>query len=262
MITFKHSGCIGDLILSLPVIKYYGGGDIFLANNDIQLFVQVGENFVKKDFYEIKVGGNGRHKNGLSNKTIEMLEPLLSKQKYIDKVFIWEHQLVDFDLDAFRLSRSLESRNNLTEFIAQYFSVPLTELREPWLDAETLKIADYVFHFSVARHQNRHAVPYVRKLLKTHRKNSVFLGHEFEWKYFCNHYGDIEFYRVNDFLEMASIINGARFFVGNQSCGVAMAVALGKPFFQMVSTSMPDCIFTRKHCYYLGIVDKKYIGLL
>lgn len=269
MLTFKHSGCIGDVIWTLPVIRYHGGGHLFLAGN-MNPFTYNGRQIhdfgVKKGMPRSIGYENGKsvivgHKDGLSSVSIQMLIPLLLKQEYITKASIWNNESVTTDLDGFRLNPLLKRRKNLSEFILDHFSVPVSELRTSWLVADKLHMADFVFHFT-ERWRNIKAEWYVKKILKIHNKSSVFVGYEHEWKEFCRNFGKIDFHKVSDFLEMASIINGAKFFVGNQSCGNAMAIALGKSCFQMVASNIRDCIFVRKHHYYLGLPDKNYIGVL
>jgi len=76
--SFKHSGDLGDIIYSLPVIKALGGGIIYLnPNNKFTNFTMNGYEFIK---------------------------PLLLSQDYVKGVGLYTpNLLIDYDLDSFRV---------------------------------------------------------------------------------------------------------------------------------------------------------------
>tara|TARA_Y100000310_G_scaffold28213_1_gene26870 strand:- start:158 stop:667 length:510 start_codon:yes stop_codon:yes gene_type:complete len=71
----------------------------------------------------------------------------------------------------------------------------------------------------------------------------LFVGYPQEYEAFCGEYGfqDIRYVVVSNFLEMAELIQGCQLFLGNQSCGFAIAEGLKKPRIQETFSRASDC---------------------
>jgi ADP-heptose:LPS heptosyltransferase len=85
--------------------------------------------------------------------------------------------------------------------------------------------------------------------------NSVFIGIPSEHEDFEKTFGiKVPFRPVNDFLEMANIINGAELFVGNQGFAYSLAIGLGKTTVlevnKLVPLHMSECVFQRTNTQY------------
>jgi len=234
MKTFKHSGDMGDLIYSLPIIKHMGGASC--------LFLNPG-------------GLPGRKydgsRSGLDPTLIKFIQPLLENQSYIEKVKTWQRETVDVNIDEFRKKNIRYHRVNLCEEILKVFGVPFEITKKSWIEIEPTKIGNEVFSRS-SRYQNKTAN--LRGYLLQSTK-PVFVGLFDEWYNFGKKVGPIRFHKVKDALEMASIIAGADLFIGNQSFGMALAIALGQNYVQEVYTRCKNCIFERENATYL--VDDK-----
>lgn len=69
-----------------------------------------------------------------------------------------------------------------------------------------------------------------------------------EWQF---HFPGSAIYQpVQDALELAGIISGARIFIGNQSLPMSLALALNVPIVQEVSPNNSDCVFNRANAVY------------
>lgn len=231
--TYKHSGDIGDMIYSLPIIRFYGGGELHLNPWGLP---------------SKKPDGSA---SGFNKATIKLVKPLLEAQEYITKVKSWNRDRVNVDLDYFRTNPvGLE---NLCENILTRFEVPFLEADKPWLTCNKKKIAPIVISRSF-RYRNDN-LNY--KSIFENFKDCVFIGLEVEHSDFQERFGKIDFFPVRDFLEMAEVINGADLFIGNQSSPMAVAIGLGQSFWQEYYIHHADCIFNRKNGKYIRYVDRK-----
>jgi hypothetical protein len=227
--TFKHSGDLGDLWYSLPIIKHMGKGDIFLAIDGLK---------------STKCDGTA---SGLIQKVIDMAKPLLEAQDYIRHCKTWKKEKVDIDMDTFRRV-NLYGDINLCELILKNCGVPYKAATEPWLTCKKNRVAARVFARSPRYHNSNVKWDEIYNAYKT---DAVFVGLPYEHQAFENAIGLISYQPVKNFLEMAEIINGADLFIGNQSSPMAMAIGLGKAFIQEVCPMCPNCMFTRENAKYL-----------
>lgn len=249
---FRHSGCLGDIIYSLPVMKWRGGGDLQLVLH-------------AKWFAAHKYDGTP---NGLSLEKVKFLKSLLLKQDYVKSISIWNGEKVDLELDewygTYWINRNGRS---MGRFIADFYGVPQDVIRKPWIEADKKYIAEVVFNRTTrytndettslpcpidTSHDYYNSVPLLKNYLQKY-PNAVFVGHQEEWAAFCQKIGTIKFQPVKDLNEMAAVINGCRLFIGNQSAAMAIAIALGKSYIQETYTRFPDCLFSRKNVRNMGI---------
>ena len=93
----------------------------------------------------------------------------------------------------------------------------------PWLQAEPDK--SWNDHIVIARSQRYNAPAISYSFLEKYKKK-IFVGVEQEWKEMKKMLPDIEFFTVNDFLQLASIIAGSKLFIGNQSFPFSLAEGL------------------------------------
>lgn len=225
--TYKHSGDIGDLIYSLPVMKFYGGGHLQL--NPFGLPSK-------------KYDGS---KSGFDKKIIKFLKPLLERQEYIKSVTAWEKKFVDVDLDYFR-TNPVES-DNLCGKILGTFHVPFSETDYPWLTCEKKKMAPVVISRSF-RYRNND-LNYSD--LFENFKDCIFIGLPEEHEDFQISFGKIDYVKTDNLLQISEIINGSELFIGNQSAPMAIAIGLHKAYLQEYYPSHPDCVFPRTNGKYL-----------
>lgn len=227
--SFKHSGDLGDLYYSLPVIRYLGGGALHLCH----------------------MGLKGKKPDGtptgFSSELINFCMPLLDAQPYIsNSCFYSPRQRAAVDLDLFR--KIGPAGGNLCSRILSTFSVPFEETQTPWIHCEAKRLARTIFCRSF-RYRNQETE--YKALLQEHRGSALFLGLPDEHRDFEERFGKIDFYRVKDALEMAEIINGAEIFIGNQSSPLALAVGMHKPFIQEAWHRGADCKFDIPHSRYM-----------
>lgn len=222
MKVFKHSGDIGDIIYSLPIIREMGGGVLLLSIED---------NF---KYFETK----------FNRVAFNALVPLLESQEYITEVSEFKGQKFDIDLDLFRFEERPKVGMNLGVWSARWHGLGEEIFNEPWLTVDGWNNGYKLFNYT-PRYQNNGVN--VKELCK----DSVFIGIEMEWRIFKNQFKiDIPFYGTKNLYEAACLIDGSQLFIGNQSSLFAIAVGLGVDAELIVSHKAPNCHFKRENIVY------------
>lgn len=230
---FKHSGNSGDIIYSLPAVYA-------LANNSgVHMHLQLNE----KMKYTHKFHPLGDVM--LNNKMVEMMQPLLLHQPQINVCDIYIDQLIDYDLDLVRKHHFDHSKNSISRWYFHIFCI-FADLCQPWLMApknESLK--DYI----VIARSHRYRSPNINYEFLKKYKRKIFIGIKQEFDDMRLHLHELEYLPVNNFLEMAAIINGSRLFIGNQSLPFSIAEALKVKRVLELSYDAPNVIITGKNGY-------------
>lgn len=206
---FVHSGNAGDIIYSLPAVlelSKAGKADFYLRT----------EQPYDQEFAFHPTGGVM-----LNDKMVAMLSPLLAYQPQIQRVEKYKGQPVDYDLDDFRRYHYFLGAS----IVRWYFTVYgiSHDTSKPWLTAP--KDEAYKNSIVIAR-SHRYRSPLIDyRFLKAY-PNKIFIGVKEEYDDMKKMLPDLVFKPVTDFLEMATVINSCRLFIGNQSFPFAMAEAL------------------------------------
>jgi hypothetical protein len=228
---FCHGGDLGDLIYSLPTIRALGGGRLVLCP---QL---------------------GLFGNGLPLPAVKMTAEranamfgLLTRQCGISTVG-WQPEYPAFDncvnLNAFRYVVAMTKRTpcpqltNLAHMHLAAFGLALSEADYAWLHcAKPSRVAGRPL--VVARSLRRHADSFPwQELVRRYEHLMVFLGLEEEYTLFSKTYsGQLVWHVTSTLSDAASIVAGARCFIGNESSLFAIAEAMKKPV--ILERTLPD----------------------
>jgi len=232
---FYHSGNLGDIIYSLYAIKKHGGGHLIIGpdQRDSELC-----------------------SNPVDEKAFAMLKPLLDDQPYLRSVtFKSSRPKEALNLNCFRnywLNTSIRARSKADSLCKMHFYLLSILDRykddEPWLDVVPSYCMDLKGRIIVSRswrHRN-YDFPWAQ-VKKKFGDRLLFVGLEKEKNIWEMCWGRIDWAPVNDFLDLARIIKQADGFIGNQSFGMAIAIALGQNVLQEVYDKAPDCLFSRKN---------------
>jgi hypothetical protein len=214
-LSVKHSGGVGDIVFSIPA-----------------LLSLVSQHRIERVTYYLQLNQHvqysGRHPLGnllLDANFAERLKPLLLAQACVQHVEIYNGQTVDVDFDLFRRVPI----NFTTYSIPRWYFLCVIgtawDLSRPWLDVTP----DPRFQGDVLVARNpRLQSPYIRyDFMDKYAEQIVFVGVRQEFDDFriqcprCT-----RFYEAPDFLELASVLAGCRFFVGNQGFIYTLAEAL------------------------------------
>ncbi len=221
-ISFLHSGHLGDVINSLPVMKELS------KKHKCNLYLQVNKS-LEKHIEGYKHSGD---KIYMSKKMIDMVLPLLKHQEYLNEVQIYNNQKIDVDLDLFR---KIPMNFNLDE-VRWYFHLTgiHTDLSKQYL---IVNDHDSIKEKIVIMRSTRRKNIFINYKFLSKYKNILFLGLREEYEDLKKEIPNLEYYDCKDFLEAAQIIKSSKFFIGNSSFGFTMAEGLKIP---RIMESYPD----------------------
>jgi len=246
-LNFLHSGHLGDLIYSLPLIKKLS------ETKKCNLYIEVNKKNLL--FYANHPSGNVM----INEKTLSLLLPLLKSQKYFNKVEKYTDNIIDIDLNFFR-----EMPFNLTFHSMRWYShltgVPIN-MQEKFLNVGTIdKFKDKITILRSPRYRNQ----YIDYKFLANTKNIVCVGLHSEYLDLKKDIHNLEFHDCKNFLEMAQIINSSKFFIGNLCFAYSVAEGLKKPRLLETCPDFPVLFPTGENAYdfYHQIHFEKYFKIL
>jgi hypothetical protein len=249
MKTFKHSGAAGDLIYSLPIMKHFGGGELYLHLNQLD--------WVCQHYY----GGQPDpfHRGRLRESDFEFMRTFLLAQTYVTDFQVLDPSstAITHNLDKFRVP-FVAHPGNYVDIYASVFGLDKAtsdRLRtNPWL---TVPATRTVPNKPIVINRTARWIPItpgaqwgIWKQQGIEEK-SVFVGLPEEHRAFCQATGwDIPHQPTRTMLELAEYIAGAEQFIGNQSVALSIAIGLGKEFYCEARRDMPlernECFFPKQ----------------
>jgi len=212
---FYHRGSLGDIIYSLPTIIAHDVEAVLYLRDRIHIAF---------------------HKELLKTQSyIKDVRWVMDGKKY---GFIWAKtpfvNLCHFEDIAWR------KRNQ--HLVLSHLETPNKkyDLSKIWLHSiEPKHVADVIIQRSLNYH-DKEEIDW--KLLNPIKDRCKVIGFEGEQSRLKRHFGvDIEFYKVENALELARIIKGSKLFVGNQSIGFALAEAMKHPRVLEVCYAFNNC---------------------
>lgn len=211
-INFCHSGHLGDLIYALPTIKELS------KTKKCNLYININKPYNGQYF---------KHPSGnimISERSYNMLLPLLIEQDYLNEIDVFSNQMIDIDLDFFRC---LPISNQFHSFRWYFHLVgKQSDMTVPYLDVKPHStIRDKVVIVRTFRARNT----FINYQFLRNYDNLLFLGTENEYLDLKNDIPNLEFYDVKDFLELAQIIKSCKFYLSNQTFAYAVAEGLKVP---------------------------------
>lgn len=252
-LTYRHSGCLGDVIYSLPVIQRLGAGELQLIEGGVPAAIRKYNNGPVPAAYEGK----------LSLREIDMLTPLLLEQPYIEAVHssIQYTTMPTVDLDRFRGTVGQSFTGNFLETYFKTFNIAYTpeDIITPWLTVhKPNRAAKFVISRTIRYRSNKTStIPTWIKLLRDNNviSDCVFIGLPGEHRDFEETFNVVvPHYQIADFLDMAQVIAGADAFLGNQTFAYSIAQGLGKTTALETLTWRPllqnECYFPKPTSYY------------
>lgn len=230
---FYTRGTFGDTIYSLCVMKMLGGGNMYVKLNDLDNFVQT----------QIGWPNAGEASGRYTQQDYDSLEPLLNAQDYLDKVQVWSGESLDYaELDNHWKMHVIRGwQGNQTECYGLAIGMDIHDpdikkklLFEPWLTpVEPIQIPGKPF---IVNRTSRYlygppSEEWYEWINNGLGDYAVFVGSEKEHKDFETLFNTkIEYYKTNNLLELAQVIQGCEQFIGNQSVALSIAIGLGKTY--------------------------------
>ena len=212
-ITFLHSGNAGDIIYALPTIKKLHE----LTGANMRLFFGINKQVIFPKHFTHPLGNVM-----LNQKMVDMLFPLLRQQEYISSCEVYTDQKIDIDLDYFRAGLVPQDKGNIARWCS-YITGVSPDLWKKWLTVEpNTTFSNNILLARSGRYQNK----YINYAFINDYDNVLFVGVESEYKEIKKQIPKIQWVEVKDFLQLACIIAGCKFFIGNQSFPYSIAEAL------------------------------------
>jgi hypothetical protein len=235
-ITFKHTANSGDLIASLAGIKK--------ICNDREAKAVIYQRLNVPGVYYEGATHPVKNESGvevmMNENMFIMIRELLISQDYIEDVFIWEGQKVDFDLDNIREHFVNMPYGSIQRWYFYVYPQMTCDLSIPWISVgndDTYK--DKILINRTHRYFNPKIAYYFLK----EYDNLLFIGTNEEHLLFCKEWKlSIPKLDVNDFYELAVAINSCKFIICNQSMCYNIAEALKSPRILELCAFAPNCI--------------------
>jgi len=229
ILNFNHSGNSGDIIYALPTIQQIRER----IGVDINLYFRINQ--------PSKLARGVKHPMGdvmLNQKMVDMLIPLIKSQSYIHDCAVNTDQDIHIDLDYFRSGFIPQDKGNIAHWCGYITGVNPT-LWKKWLIVEPDN--RYNNTIIIARSE-RYRNPLIDHSFLNKYDNLVFVGVESEYNDIVKTLPKIKWMQVDDFLQMAKMIAGCKFFIGNQSFPFSIAEALKIPRILEVSFDVINVI--------------------
>jgi len=211
-LSFLHSGHMGDIVYSFPVIKELS------KNHNCNLYIQI--NKPMKAYYHKHPSQNVF----LDERIVKLLLPLLRKQSFLNSVNIYNDEKIDVDLDIFR-----DVPINIRFHSIRWYS-HITGV-QPNMENSFLSVEPHesIKNKIVLVRTHRYRNEYINYKFLEKTKNLLFVGLKSEFNDLKKEIHNLEFYDCKDFLELAQIIKSSKFFIGNLCFAYSVAEALKVP---------------------------------
>jgi len=208
---FKHFGLIGDIIYAIPAMKALAG------EKKIHLHLQINQ----KSLYRKSMKHANKGKI-LTEKSVEMLAPLILAQPGFAACDILTDQKIDYDLDEFRKYPFDYNTNHICRWYFHMYGIT-ADLGKPWLTVTP----DTSFNNEIVIARSfRYRAPGISYDFLQAYPNITFVGLKEEYEDLKKAIPALKYKNVSNFLEFAGIIAGCKFFIGNQSFPFAVAEGL------------------------------------
>jgi len=224
---FKHSGRLGDIVYSLPLVKKMA-----------EMYGTPAEFYIPSDVPS-RLGGDVYHPGGdamVGPKLFGFIQPLLAAQPYLKKVhFVKSSELPSeyIDLDAFKTSGLNLKAGLIQGWYRKAFGVAFP-IEAPWLsvprEAAVNDGAAPTFNVLIGRTTRFCNTSINYGFLDTIEKVG-FIGLKYEYEDFVKRHGlhSLRHVPVADALELARRMFDCHVYVGNQSVNFAIADGLKVP---------------------------------
>ena len=207
----KHSGNCGDIIYSLPAAF------ALAKNGTVHFHLHANQNTHYPKQYTHPLGNVM-----LNNDMIQRLQPLLLHQPQIEVCDFYKNQNIDYDFDATRSQAFAGEKGNIARWYFYVFAI-YADLGKPWLTAPSdNRFSDTL----VIARSSRYNAPNIRYSFLQKYSNLLFVGLPAEYEAMKQQIPSLQYYPTADFLELATVINSCKLFIGNQSFPFSIAEGL------------------------------------
>lgn len=267
-ISYLHTVNAGDLIASMAGIRqiWKNTGKKAVIYQEINRYgnYYLGADHPLKDDNGIMVN--------MTERMFDMLKPLVESQEYVESFFPWrgESCLIDLsvihrktapaEIDGEIFYASKDPRffcnmpyGSINRWLFYAYPDMACDLSEAWITQgpfpTKLHIGGEKILLNFTSRYRNETIDY--SFLKKYERNLVFAGTEDEYKSFTEKWNlDGVFYiKIDNFEQMMSVVEGALFFLGNQSFLWNLCEAMKVPRILEACPWAPNCIPVGKDAY-------------
>jgi len=211
-----HSGCIGDIVYSIPTLQEKQTKRLFIGNRPW-------------------------------TKPIEDRIPLFQRLLEEQGISVHKHEgeKIDHDISTYR-NGGMRYGENIASRVARWMMVK-PDLDKPWISVQNPN--KYTNgKIVVARGARWHGEYFPwRQIVEEFKDDIVFVGLPEEHQDFCSLFGNVEYFPTKDLYEVAEAIAGSALFIGNQSSPNAICEGLKHSCIQECCLYAFDCVFLRNN---------------
>jgi len=252
---YKHSGALGDLIYSLPIVQHLGPGEFYLHLNQMDWIGQHYYGSLPTPF----------HQGRMTQQDFEYMRDFMLAQTYItDFKVMTPSTEITHNLDRFR-PVFVGHPTNYIDIYSQVFNItdPATQTQirtTPWLTVPNplrLEDRDVVVNRSQRWIPPTPSPQWALWQSQGIEERAVFVGLPSEYSAFQRDVGwNIPHQPTQTMMEVAQYIRGADLYIGNQSQGLALALGLGVD--QICCEARTDMPLERNECFFPDIARIVY----
>lgn len=207
-----HSGCIGDILYSIPTLHKLSVEFLFIADRP----------------WTKPIGGR-----------IDTFSRILESQGI--KVAIHKGEKIDYDFSTYR-NAGHKYGQPIASRVSKWFNLDVD------LSEKSIHISDKNKYTEgkivVGRCPRWHGEMFPwKQIVEQYGSEIVFVGLQHEHKNFCDEFGHVDYLPTNDLYDVALAINGCDVYIGNQSS--PMSICEG-----MKHAAIQECCLYAFDCYY------------
>ncbi len=222
-LNFVHSGHLGDLIYSFPVVKEIA------KTHKCNFYVRINKKMPLN--YPNHPSGNVY----LDERIVNLVLPLIKNQSFINKCGIYKNEKINLDLDFFR-EIPIDIRFHSVRWYMHLTGVQ-PDMNSPFLESNEHKsIKNNIIIVRSPRYRNDF-INY--KFLNNIKDKIICIGLKQEYEDLRKHINHLEFYDCKDFFELSQIIKSSRLFIGNECFAYSVAEGLKVPRLLEASPDFP-----------------------
>ena len=255
-VNVKHFCNIGDIIASLPGLKRH-----YELTKRKSVYCQ--QLNVPANYYMNAPHPTVDDEGGqvfCNQKMFDMIKPLIEAQEYIERMEVYNGQLISINLDVIRKERFINMPHQaIQQWVFMAYPDMATDLSKTWLEVGEVDISNcylidpflvtrpdpienlhekIILNFT-ERYRNK-ALNYF--FLKKYQDRLIFAGTEYEYLSFCKEWKlDIPRLVVHDFLQLASILKKCKFLLCNQSFLWNVSFAMKTPHVLEICEYADNC---------------------
>jgi hypothetical protein len=209
-----HSGCIGDIIYSIPTLRALGCKKLYIDNRPWTKPIVT------------RIGAFAR---------------LIESQG----ISVHKHagEEIDFDISTYRHGGGRYGET-ISNRVSRWMGVNI-DTSVPWLDINE-KSSETKGKILIARCPRWHGALFPwKEIVENFKKDILFVGLKDEHMQFTRSFGKVAYLPTIDLYDVAIAINGCDTFIGNQSSPMAIAEGLKHNAIQECCLYAYDCIYNR-----------------